>query len=196
MPSSTTSEKPFSSSPASRRQNTGSLSKRGKHHHTRRAVGIDERRGAAVADDGKIEPVIGHDRSRVLSLMRHELSSQRRTSRRALEAVVTPGDLAADRDRDAVEFRHDGEHASIGDVVTDERPAGGRETADRSSVRARAVPLLNPVCLISTTALPGSSSIELAGSSRRLSAASSARAAPCPAPDGSAARASSPCPRQ
>ncbi len=37
-PSSRTSVKPFSSSPASRRQNTGSLSKRGKHHHTIRAI--------------------------------------------------------------------------------------------------------------------------------------------------------------
>ena len=33
-----TSQKPFSSSPAIRRQNTGSLSKRGKHHHTMLAM--------------------------------------------------------------------------------------------------------------------------------------------------------------
>ena len=39
MLSSTTSEKPFSSSPESRRQNTGSASKRGKHHQTMREAG-------------------------------------------------------------------------------------------------------------------------------------------------------------
>jgi hypothetical protein len=39
-PSSTTSVKPFSSSPLTRRQNTGSPSKRGKHHHTIRAIGL------------------------------------------------------------------------------------------------------------------------------------------------------------
>ena len=36
-PSITTSQKPFSSSPATSRENTGSESKRGKHHHTMRA---------------------------------------------------------------------------------------------------------------------------------------------------------------
>ena len=38
-PSITTSQKPFSSSPASSRENTGSASKRGKHHHTMRTRG-------------------------------------------------------------------------------------------------------------------------------------------------------------
>src|SRR5262249_395878 len=37
-PSSTTSQKPFSTSPARRRDSTGSESKRGKHHHTIRPL--------------------------------------------------------------------------------------------------------------------------------------------------------------
>ena len=60
MPSSTTSVKPFSSSPASSRQNTGSPSKRGKHHHTMRASGSTSAAVRPLPITARSRFVIGH----------------------------------------------------------------------------------------------------------------------------------------
>src|ERR1700676_5390951 len=67
---------------------------------------------------------------------------------RPVEATLDAGNLAADRNADAVVVRQDVEHAEVGDVIADE---------DRA-----AVALVKPVCLISTISFPGNSSIVLA----------------------------------
>ena len=129
MPSSTTSEKPFSSSPATQpAEHRIAVEARiaPPHQAARR---LDQRGGAAVADDGKIEPVVGpaHRRSPRLPLPLLPLPlmtapSRRRTDVRAnaghrsatRNVTSTPGNLAADRNRVAVEFRHNCKRGLIG----------------------------------------------------------------------------------
>ena len=89
MSSSTTSENPFSSSPASSRQKIGSPieARIAPPHHTRRR--IDQRSRAPVADDGKIEPVIDHEAAS--ASVREICSSQWRTSVGRSKQDLTPG---------------------------------------------------------------------------------------------------------
>ena len=83
--------------------------------------GIDERGRAPVADDGKIKPVIRHDVAN--ASLREICSSQRRTSARLVEAALDAGDVAADRNTDAIEIGQDLEHAQIRHIVADENGA-------------------------------------------------------------------------
>ena len=93
-------------------------------HHARR--GIDQRSRAAVADDGKIEPVIDHEAAS--ASVREICSSQRRTSLGRSKQDSTPGTLRPTEIANAVEFGHDREHASSvtsSPMKIGRRPANG-----------------------------------------------------------------------
>src|SRR5262249_16576267 len=135
-------------------------------HQTRRR--IDERGSTPVTDNGKIKPVIGHGVANASA--REICSSQRRTSAGRSKRAVMPGtSLPTEMPMPLKSGRIPNTPRS---VTSSPMKVGGRFENGAEVINSRtAVALVQPVCLISSTSLPGKSSIEPASSWEQILAA-------------------------